>query len=75
MGITAAFTSIVLGILALAQVFWLPTGALVFGILALGVGLLAYRRLGDGSVVSALGAVLGGVAVAGTIAVVVITTG
>jgi hypothetical protein len=69
----AAASSIVLGVLALVQVLWFPTGALVFGVLALALGILA-ARWGDDLFLSRLGAALGGVAVVGTVFVVVATT-
>lgn len=69
-----ASLSAVLGVLALAQVFWFPTGALVFGVLAVATGLLARARLGDQAGLATIGASLGGIATVGTVILVAATT-
>lgn len=63
-----------LGVLALPQMLFFPTGALIFGVLALALGILASRGWADGAFLSRLGAVLGGVAIVGTAFVVVATS-
>jgi apolipoprotein N-acyltransferase len=73
--VLVAVVSIVLGVLALAQVAWFPTGALIFGVLALATGLLVRSRLGDRSGLATVGASLGGIATVGTVILVVVTTG
>jgi hypothetical protein len=71
----AATVSVVLGVLAIAQVIWFPTGALVLGVIALALGLVVRRRLREGSTVTAsLGAALGGFAALATVVLVVATT-
>ena len=72
--VAVAAMSVVLGILALAQVAWFPTGALVFGVLALAAGLLVRSRLGDRSGLATIGASLGGIATVGTLILVAVTT-
>lgn len=72
--VAMAAVSLVLGVFALAQVAWFPTGAFVLGVLALATGLLARRRLGDQPGLATVGATLGGIATVGTVILVVATT-
>ncbi len=70
----AAVASIVIGVPALAQVTWFPTGALVFGAVSLAIGLFARTRLPDRSGVATVGAALGGSAIVAAVIVVAATT-
>jgi hypothetical protein len=72
--VAMAALSLVLGALAVAQVAWFPTGALVFGVLALATGLLAHPRLGDQAGLATVGASFGGIATVGTVILVAATT-
>ena len=70
----AAVASIVIGVLAFAQVTWFPTGALVFGTVSLAIGLFARTRLVDRSGLATVGAALGGSAMVAAVIVVAATT-
>lgn len=81
----AGVAAVLLGLLALACSWWLPTATLLFGPLAVVTGLLGRRRLATGvgaettpswaQRLTVLGTALGTAAIVATVIVVIVTTG
>jgi hypothetical protein len=75
-GRMAAATAVVLGTLAVLTAFVVPTGGLLFGVLALAVGALAWTQLPAGSRATAsVGAGLGAAAIVVVAAIVIFGSG